>query len=100
MSEKIRPYSLIEHNKDSDSDWNPSNDSDNSTASPEVANHYDLLKSCSKEPSKTDQDGRIGRSRRARSFVASGNHKLEVTTTRFIQEGGDECTKKMIILLK
>ena len=97
MSEKIRLYSLNEENKDSDSSTDPhsSNVSDNSTASPEVTNHYDILKSCSDERVKTYQHGRF---RRKRSFVASGNHTLEVT--RFIEEngGGDECTKKMIIL--
>ena len=97
MSEKIQLYSLIVDNKDSDSssDSNPSNDLDNLTVDPEVTNHYDLLKRCPDEPAKTYKDGR---SRRKRSFIASGNHKLEVT--RFIEEnsGGDECTKKMIIL--
>ena len=93
MSEKIQLYSLIVDNKDNDS--NPSNEFDNLTEGAEVINHYDLLKSCSEEPAKIYQDGR---SRRPRSFAASGNHKLEVT--RFIEEnsGGDECTKKMIIL--
>ena len=88
MSEKIRLYSLIEDSKDSGSSCN--NDIDDSMAAPEVSNHYDLLKR--DEPVKTYKDGR---SRRPR-------HKMEVTTTRFIQENneGDECTKKMIILRK
>ena len=97
MSEKIQLYNLIGDNKESDSssDSHPTNDFDNSSPGLEEADHYDLLKPCANDLLKTIPDGR---SRRPRSLNASGSHKLEVM--RFIEDksGGDDSTKKMIIL--